>query len=82
MKETEKKLLSELLRNSKRSDRELARAMDISQPTITRTRQKLEREGFVRDYTIVPDWRKLGFEIMVFTFLKMRPDIRSEELAE
>jgi len=82
MKETEKKLLSELLRNSKRSDRELARAMDISQPIITRTRQKLEREGFVRDYTIVPDWRKLGFEIMVFTFLKMRPDIRSEELAE
>jgi len=82
MKETEKKLLGQLIRNSKRSDRELARALDISQPTITRTRQKLEREGFVRDYAIVPDWRKLGFEIMVFTFLKMRPDIRSEELGK
>ncbi len=82
MKEMEKKLLSELLRNSKRSDRELARVLDISQPTITRARQRLEREGFVIDYTIVPNWRKLGFEIMVFTFLKMRPDIRSEELAE
>jgi DNA-binding Lrp family transcriptional regulator len=82
MKEIEKKLLGELLRNSKRSDRELARALDISQPTITRAREKLEREGFVRDYTIVPDWRKLGFEIMVFTFLKMHTDIRSEELAK
>jgi len=82
MKEMGKRLLSELLRNSKRSDRELARVLDISQPTITRLRQKLEREGFVRSYTIVPDWRKLGFEIMVFTFLKMRPDIHSEELAK
>jgi len=31
-----KKLLVELLRDSKRSDRELARVLDSSQPTITR----------------------------------------------
>lgn len=82
MKEIEKKLLSELLRNSKRSDRELARVVDSSQPTITRARQRLERKRIVKDYTIVPDWRKLGYEIMAFSFLKMRPDTRSEELAE
>jgi DNA-binding Lrp family transcriptional regulator len=80
--EMKKKLLAEFLKNSKRSDRQLARALDSSQPTITRARRRLEREGLVRSYTIVPDWRKLGFEIMAFTFLKMRPDIRSEELAE
>ena len=82
MKEMEKKLLSELLKNSKRSDRELARVLDRSQPTITRARNRLEREGLVRNYTIVPDWRKMGFEIMAFTFLKMRPETRSEELVE
>ena len=75
-----KKLLVELLKNSKRSDRELARVLDSSQPTITRARQKLEREGLIRGYTIVADWRKLGFEIMAFSFLKMRPEIRSEEM--
>jgi len=74
-----KKLLVELLRDSKRSDRELARVLDSSQPTITRARQKLEREGLIRGYTIVADWRKLGFEIMAFSFIKMRPEIRSEE---
>ena len=80
MREIQKKLLAELLKNSKRSDRELARILDSSQPTITRTRQKLEREGLIRDYTIVADWKKLGFELMAFTFLKMRPEIRSEEM--
>jgi len=78
--EMKNKLLAELLKNSKRSDRQLARVLDSSQPTITRARQRIEREGLVRSYTIVPDWRKLGFEIMAFTFLKMRPEIRSEEL--
>jgi DNA-binding Lrp family transcriptional regulator len=80
MKEQTKKLLAELIKNSKRSDRELARVLDSSQPTITRTRQKLEREGLIKGYTIVSDWRKLGFEIMAFTFLKMRPEIRSEDI--
>jgi len=81
-KQTKEKLLAELLKNSRRSDRELARALDSSQPTITRTRQKLEHEGLIKDYTIVADWRKLGFEIMTFTFIKMRPEIRSEEASE
>jgi len=80
MKERTKKLLAELLENSKRSDRELARALNSSQPTITRARQKLEREGLIKSYTIVADWRKLGFEIMAFTFIKMRPEMRSKEM--
>jgi DNA-binding Lrp family transcriptional regulator len=82
MKEQTKKLLVELLKNSKRSDRELARVLDSSQPTITRTRHKLEREGLIKGYTIVADWRKLGFEIMAFTFVKIRPEIRSKEISK
>jgi len=82
MKEMDKKLLIELLKNSRRSDRELAGALDSSQPTISRARKRLERAGLIRSYTIVPDWRKLGFEIMAITFLKMGPETRSEELAE
>jgi DNA-binding Lrp family transcriptional regulator len=82
MKEQTMKLLVELLKNSKRSDRELARVLNSSQPTITRVRHKLEREGLIKSYTIVADWTKLGFEIMAFTFIKMRPEIRAEEISE
>jgi len=79
-KELSKKLLVELLRNSKASDRNLAKKLGVSQPTITRTRGKMEREKLIRSYTIMPDWRKLGFEIFALTFVKMDPKIMSAEV--
>jgi DNA-binding Lrp family transcriptional regulator len=75
-----KRLLIELLRNSKQSDRKLAKKLGVSQPTITRNRAKLERENYIRDYTIIPDWRKLGFEILALTFVQMDPKVVSQEL--
>jgi len=62
-------LLRELIRNSKRSDRDLARILGVSQPTLTRMRKRLEKEGFILDYTAIPNMIKLGYEIVAFTFL-------------
>lgn len=81
-KELAQQLLRELFKNSKRSDRELAEILGVSQPTITRTRHKLERQGMILDYTIVPDFRKIGFEILALTFVKMRPEILTSEKME
>ncbi len=73
-------LLRELLKNSKRSDRELARILGTSQPTVTRTRRKLERNGYILQYTAVPDLTKVGYEILAFTFMKIIPhDEKSDE---
>jgi len=47
-------LLYELMKNSKRSDRELARVVRVSQPTITRMRKNLEKSGYIREYTVMP----------------------------
>ena len=74
-----KKLLHELLKNSKQSDRDIAKALDVSQPTITRARRKLERNGMIQDYTIVPNFRQMGFEILALTFVKMRSEILTPE---
>ena len=76
------KLLQELLSNSKRSDRELAKLLKVSQPTITRTRHKLEKSGMIREYTITPDFKKMGFELLAVTFLKMKPEIRLAEISK
>ncbi|MGC9346262.1 MAG: Lrp/AsnC family transcriptional regulator, partial [Candidatus Bathyarchaeales archaeon] len=57
-------LLYEFMKNSKRSDRELAKAVGVSQPTITRMRKNLEKLGYIREYTIMPALEKLGFEII------------------
>jgi len=64
------KLLFELVKNSKRSDRELAKILGVSQPTITRMRQKLEKKT-IKEYTAIPDWVELGYELMAFTFFSM-----------
>ena len=64
------KLLFELIKNSKRSDRELAKILKVSQPTITRMRQKLEKKT-IKEYTAIPDWVELGYELMAFTFGNM-----------
>jgi len=69
IKDVELKLISELMKNSRRSDRELANATGVSQPTVSRVIKKLESEGIIREYTMVPDFHKLGFEILAFTFL-------------
>ena len=82
-KELPQKLLRELLKNSKRSDRELAKVLEVSQPTITRARHNLEREGTIQDYTVVPDFKKMGFEIMVIGLVKVRPEaITPESIAK
>ncbi len=75
-KELPQQLLKELLKNSKRSDRELAKVLGVSQPTITRARHKLEKKGTIQEYTITPDFADLGFELLVVTFTKMRPETR------
>jgi DNA-binding Lrp family transcriptional regulator len=63
-------LLKAMLQNSKRSDRELAKAIKASQPTVTRNRKFLAK--YIRSYTIVPEFAKIGYEIVAFTFAKAR----------
>lgn len=68
------KLLYELIKNSRRSDRDLAKVLGFSQPTVTRTRSKLEDEKYILQYTALPDFTKLGFELIAFTFAQLVPD--------
>ncbi len=74
MKNVGRKLISELMKNSRRSDRELAQAIGVSQPTVSRTIKKLEKEGYIREYTMIPDFHKLGYEIAVLTFVRLKKD--------
>ena len=77
------KLLYEMMKNSKRSDREIAKIIGVSQPTITRMRQRLEKTGYIRDYTVIPNLEKLGYEIAAFTFMTMaNSNVRSENTNE
>lgn len=74
MKITKKtlELISELTKNAKKSDRDIAKTLGISQPTVTRMRKKLEDKKYITDYTTILDLSKLGFEIVSFIFFKTK----------
>jgi DNA-binding Lrp family transcriptional regulator len=80
MKDAELKLIYELMKNSRRSDRDLAKAIGVSQPTVTRIRSKLEKEGYISEYTMIPDFIKLGYQILALTFVKSRKGLDPEEV--
>jgi len=80
-KDLPQKLLRELLRNSKRSDRELSKVLGVSQPTITRTRHGLEKDS-IEGYTIIPKWLTTDFKIFAFTFIKSKFKYASVEKRE
>lgn len=74
--------MSELLKDSRRSDRELARALGISQPTVTRTRRKLEKEGYVSEFTVIPNFHKLGYHLFALTFFTWKKGLSNNEKEE
>jgi DNA-binding Lrp family transcriptional regulator len=80
MKDVELRLISELMKGSRRSDRELARTLKVSQPTVTRIRTRLEKEGIVKEYTMIPDFSKLGYKLLSFVFVRLRKPLDEQEI--
>ncbi|UCD95941.1 MAG: winged helix-turn-helix transcriptional regulator [Candidatus Bathyarchaeota archaeon] len=72
-------ILSRLTKNARTSDRQLAREIGVSQPTITRRRARLEKEGFLT-YKTVPNFKKLGLEIMAFTLVAWKREAHQQLL--
>lgn len=65
-------MMAELMRNGHITDRDLAKKLDVSLPTANRIRTKLKKEGYIKEYTIIPDFEKLGFQIMSLTLAKLK----------
>jgi DNA-binding Lrp family transcriptional regulator len=79
LKPTELRLLSELMKDSRRRDRELAKAVGVSQPTVSRMGVRLEKEKVIKEYTMIPDFHKLGFEFLAITFLALDKELDSQQ---
>ena len=84
MKKKMMNLLLELLKDSKRSDRDLAKVLEVSQQTITRMRSRLVKEGVIKEFTVIPDFVKMGYEIMAISCVRKKTPITklSQESAD
>ena len=79
LKDIELRLIAELMKDSFRSDRELAKAMGVSQPTVTRTRKRIKAKELIREYTVIPNFQKLGYQIFALTFATIKTTFTPEE---
>lgn len=59
----DKKILKELNENSRISMSELGRKIKLSSPSVTERVRQMESFGFIKKYTTVIDYTKLGFPI-------------------
>jgi DNA-binding Lrp family transcriptional regulator len=74
-------LIKELTINARQSDRELARQLKTTQPTISKLRKKLEKERIIEQYTIIPNLSKMDIELVAFITIKWH-DYNEKELLE
>ena len=58
------------MKNSRLSDNELAGILGVSQPTISRNRKQLEKDGHIREHAAMPEFAKLGYHIIAITLYK------------
>jgi DNA-binding Lrp family transcriptional regulator len=79
MRSVELKLICELLKDSRRSDRELAKTIGVSQTTVSRLIKKLEKQKNFQEYTVIPDFNKLGYEILALTFIKLKGNLTTKK---
>lgn len=70
MNKKTQKLLHELLKDSSRSDRELGKAIGVSQPTVSKMKKNLREKGIIQGFTMIPDFSKMGYNLLAFTFVK------------
>lgn len=69
--ETDARILTELDSNARLSMSELARAVGMSQPSVSERVRKLQAAGIIRGFTIDVDTRAIGYPIRAM--VKIRP---------
>jgi len=62
------KILFELMKNARISDRKMAKILGVSQATVSRRRARLEKQRLL-EYTAIPNLEELGYDIIAFVFL-------------
>lgn len=76
----EKQVLTELIKNCKISDQEIARKLKTSRPTIFKIRKRLEKEGIIKGYFAIIDFQKLNLGIHAVILYRWKDYSRAKEL--
>jgi len=76
----EKQVLTELLKNCKISDQEIARRLKTSRPTVFKIRKRFERDGLIKKYIPVIDFEKINLNLQAVILYRWKDYSKTEEL--
>ncbi len=82
LRDKEKQVLFELLKDGRKPDKHVAQLLKLTQPTVTRIRQRLERDKVIRGYRAIVDEKMAGFSISAITFFDWRDYSDKEHVEE
>ena len=69
---TDKRILGALQRKGRMSNSDLSEAVNLSASACHRRVQRLEKDGFIRDYVALLDARKMGVPTTVFVEITLQ----------
>jgi len=67
--EQDMKILKELKKDSRLTTRQIAKKTKISSATVHRRINHLIKDGVIKQFTIEPDWKKLGVKTVAYVML-------------
>lgn len=70
--ETDRRILRALQRRGRMSNAELSEAVNLSPSACHRRVQRLEKEGYIRDYVALLDARRMGVPTTVFVEITLQ----------
>lgn len=73
------KVLFALMSLGGKSDRAISAILGINNTTLSRRRRILEREGYIKEYTSIPDFHKIGLDVVIFTFVSTSDPVKPEQ---
>ena len=76
------RLLFEYLKDSDRTDQQIAKELGVSPATVSRLKSKLIKAGIVTHFSAFPDLAKMGYEILAFSLVKFNRDVIVEHMPE
>ena len=69
--EKDRKIVHELLHNSRQSYREIAKRIGVSTATVMHRVNEMEKKGIISRYTTALDYERLGFDVQVIIEIRV-----------
>ena len=80
MDEKDYDILEELMRDGKARIRSIAKKLGLPMSTVHHRILKMEKEGSIKKYSAIPDYRKIGLPVLTYIFVTVDySKIKSQE---